>query len=235
MLINGMRSYFIISMNQRLIITVPVTIMLVISVVLATFLNSNSRIVFGQHPFTPGSTEQGNVTVTNNSNSSVTNHSISTMSKLNLINATGNIASLQNNATGKPTWLATGQWNMSMPTTTSSQRNPANPTIPMTFNTSFIMTKLDGTETHKHRISNFKLLSNPINNNLDSPSSVFIGTATITLKDGIHNGVPITIKILHHQSAVISIMPNPTNVDGHFGDTPLYGIVWTICHNRQCQ
>jgi hypothetical protein len=193
----NLQSYFI-TMNQRLIITVPVTIMLVISVVLVTFLNSNIRMVFGQHPFTPGSTEQGNGTVTNNSTSSVTNHSFSAMSKLNLINATGNIASLQNNATCKPTWLATGQWNMSMPTTTSSHRNPANPTTPMTFNTSFIMTKLDGTETHKHRISNFKLMSNPINNNLDSPSSVFIGTATITLKDGIHNGVPITIKILHH-------------------------------------
>jgi hypothetical protein len=189
---------------------------LISGVSLATFVGSNSKIVFAQIPFIDSSSQT-------NATTSTTKPDMSTTTELNLTNATGDIASLQNNATGKPTWLVIGKWNMSVPMTgsvvSSSQSNQTNAAM---FNASFQMIKLDGTEKHKHKISNFKLMSSPMNNNIKS--ATFIGAATITLKDGAHNGVPITIKILN--KGAISIMPDSAKVNGHFGNTPIYGIVW---------
>jgi hypothetical protein len=133
----------------------------------------------------------------------------------------GAIASLQNNSTSKPTWLVTGYWNMSIPVISGalSQSNQSN--VP-DFKASLTMIKLDGTERHTHTISDFRIISGPANKDIKSPT--FTGTATITLKDGPHNNVPIALRLLNN--GVISITPDPTKVSGHFGNTPLYGTVW---------
>jgi hypothetical protein len=203
-------------MYQNLVILVSITTVLISGFSLATFLGSDSKIVFAQIPFIASSSQT-------NATTSTSKAGMSTPAELNLTNATGDIASLQNNATGKPTWLVIGKWNMSIPMTGSSlPSSQSNHTDAAMFNASFQMIKLDGTEKHKHKISNFKLMSSPTNYNIKS--ATFIGAATITLKDGVHNGVPITIKILN--KGVISITPDSAKVNGHFGNTPIYGIVW---------
>jgi hypothetical protein len=42
------------------------------------------------------------------------------------------------------------------------------------------------------------------------------------LPEGPLVGVPTTIKL---SGEVISIFPDPSSVDGHFGDTPIYGAI----------
>jgi hypothetical protein len=132
--------------------------------------------------------------------------------KLNVTDATGSIASLQNDESGKPAWIVSGKWNM------KSNPSQVNQTI---FNASFGMVKTDGTSRHKHNITDFKLRGNPINNNM---SATFNGTTTITLKDGPHKDIPTSIKIM--DTGAISILVDATKTNKHFGNTPIYGNVW---------
>jgi hypothetical protein len=41
------------------------------------------------------------------------------------------------------------------------------------------------------------------------------------MKDGLVNDVPISIKALNNN--VISILTDPLKINGHFGNTPIYG------------
>jgi hypothetical protein len=144
--------------------------------------------------------------------------------------ASGTIASLQNNNDGKPAWIVSGLWrgsltNMSssgmMPSsgannTTTSQKNL--PTA--TFNAVFNMVMLNGSALHKHQISNFTLTSIYVPN---EKASVSNGTATITMKEGPVNDVPISIRTFDDN--VISIRVDPAKTMNHFGNTPIYGTV----------
>jgi hypothetical protein len=52
---------------------------------------------------------------------------------------------------------------------------------------------------------------------------VFNGTATITMKNGPVNGVPVSVRAM--DANVISIWIDPTKTDNHFGNTPIYGTI----------
>jgi hypothetical protein len=158
---------------------------------------------FAQLPFVqPSST---NATATNNTT--------------NITNGAGTISSIQNDETGKsPTWILSGRWNMMNMTTQPSLEGVSQ--TPQLFNASFAMVKLaDGTAKHRHNITDFKLNSASI---IKNKLSTFNGTATVTLKDGPHTDVPISIKLLG-KSGAISIWIDPTKVNNHFGNTPIYG------------
>jgi hypothetical protein len=146
--------------------------------------------------------------------------------------ARGTIASLQNDKDGKPTWLVAGLWRGSLTnmtsaagmmsssssnnTTTTSKSNL--PTA--TFNAVFSMVMLNGSALHKHQISNFTLtgMSMPSEN-----ISVYNGTATITMKEGPVNDVPISIRTLNNN--IVSIWVDPAKTMSHFGNTPIYGTI----------
>jgi hypothetical protein len=61
-------------------------------------------------------------------------------------------------------------------------------------------------------------MSNPSN-----AKSIFNGTATITLKDGPVDNVPVSIKRIDNN--VVSIWADPTRVNNHFGNTPIFGTI----------
>ena len=146
--------------------------------------------------------------------------------------ARGTIASLQNDKDGKPTWIVSGLWRGSLTnmtsgaammssssannTTTTSKTNL--PTA--TFNTVFDMVMLNGSALHKHQISNVTLtgMSMP-----DKKTVVYNGTATITMKEGPVNDVPMSIRTLNDN--VISIWLDPAKTMNHFGNTPIYGTI----------
>jgi hypothetical protein len=145
--------------------------------------------------------------------------------------ARGTIASIQNDKDGKPAWIVSGLWrgsltNMSSATammsssgannTTTSQKNlPA-----ATFNAVFNMVMLNGSALHKHQISNFMLTSMSMPNEKTNVSN---GTATITMKEGPVNDVPISIRTFDDN--VISIWVDPAKTMNHFGNTPIYGTI----------
>lgn len=144
--------------------------------------------------------------------------------------AFGTIASLQNDENGNPTWIVSGVWKGSISMDNKTQGNQSATTnataaaagsLPnATFYSKFNMVMTNGSAMHKHAIYNFKLLnmSNPSNT-----TSIFNGTATITLKDGPVDNVPVSIKRIDNN--VVSIWADPTRVNNHFGNTPIFGTI----------
>jgi hypothetical protein len=118
----------------------------------------------------------------------------------------GSLFGIQNDKTGNPTWLVGGVFRVDNVKTTPI------------FNATFYMMKLDGTATHTHTVSNFKLIGNP---NVNGNSTTFNGTSTITMMNSPLNNVPTSIKLFDDSAVRIWFDPSITN--NHFGNTPIYG------------
>src|SRR5918999_462386 len=152
--------------------------------------------------------------------------------------AFGTIASLQNDENGNPTWIVSGLWKgglsidnktqggeanqtTSPPTSTANATTAAKDSLPnATFNSKFNMVMTNGSAMHDHEIYNFELtkMSNPNNT-----TSVFNGTATIPMRQGPVENVPFSIKRIDNN--VISVWADPTMINNHFGNTPIFGTI----------
>ena len=147
----------------------------------------------------------------------------------------GTIASIQNDENGNPSWIVAGHWkanllnnqsqNSSQGNTTSSSPSASSGSV---FNTSFRMVKLDGTANHTHTITNFVLVNTSMPNNM---TRIFNGTSTASLKEGPATDIPTSIRIMGDK--VISIWLDPSKVNNHFGNTPIYGMVMDEHGDRQ--
>jgi glyoxylase-like metal-dependent hydrolase (beta-lactamase superfamily II) len=125
--------------------------------------------------------------------------------------AIGTISNLQLEE-GKPAWLTSGGWKLKA--TLAGEDNST-----ATFTATIRMVKPDGTAIHMHEFSDFALESwSEVNGTI-----TFNGTATITLRDGPSEGVPINITVLNGGAIQISI--DSAEVD-HFGSDPIYGVVY---------
>lgn len=144
--------------------------------------------------------------------------------------ASGTIASIQNGINGQPEWLLSGVWSGAVievdkdqllklnqiPSNTITDKD--NNTLAAMFQANFDMVMLNGSSLHTHNINEFTL--SQISNDNDK-SIVVNGTATISMKEGPVNDVPISIKVLDNN--VISIWIDPAKINDHFGNTPIYG------------
>ena len=125
----------------------------------------------------------------------------------------GALTSLQNNENITPTWIISGVFRM----------DNLNSTSPI-LNATFYMMKTDGTASHTHTISDFKLVGDPV---VNANTTIFNGTSTITMKDGPVNDVPISIRLM--DDSAVSIWVDPSKTDKHFGNTVIYGTQHLIC------
>jgi hypothetical protein len=150
--------------------------------------------------------------------------------------AFGTIASLQNDENGNPIWIVSGLWKGSLSMDNKTQGGESNRTTSTTanatavattgslpnatFNSKFNMVMTNGSALHDHEIYDFRLtdMSNPNNT-----TSVFNGTATITMRQGPVENVPVSIKRIDNN--VISIWADPTKIENHFGNTPIFGTI----------
>ena len=73
---------------------------------------------------------------------------------------------------------------------------------------------------HDHEIYDFTLSDISMPNN---STTVYNGTATITMRQGPVPNVPISIKTMDDNA--VSIWADPTKINNHFGDTPISGTV----------
>ena len=137
----------------------------------------------------------------------------------------GAIASIQNDDSGNPAWIVAGHWKTGLLNDLSSNASQAteNTTSPFAgspFNAQVEMVRLDGTAGHTHTITNF-ILANA--SRPDNMTTVFNGTSTASLREGPVTDIPTSIKIIGDK--VISILLDPSRIDNHYGNTPIYGIV----------
>jgi len=120
----------------------------------------------------------------------------------------GAIASIQNGKDGKPRWIVAGGWELKNIGSSAP-----------TFNATFNMVMLDGSAPHMHNITDFKIKGSPTTSDT---TTTYNGTATVTLKNGPASDVPISIKLMGPRA--MSLWIDPTKTEGHFGNTPIYGI-----------
>lgn len=176
------------------------------------------------HTVLAQSSSKGNAN-TSNSTSITTPQTTTSLNnavdKLNFTTAVGIMSSLQNDASGKPAWIVSGEWQMLL-FKSHIELKKVQPAL-ATFSTIMTMVHLNGTALHQHSMSDFKLTSANSSNTNHYSSVTFNGTATITMKDGPHLNVPISIKIMNGHT--VSLWIDPIRVQNHFGNTPIYGIV----------
>lgn len=131
--------------------------------------------------------------------------------------ASGTIASIQNDIAGKPAWISSGTWKLAL-TPSNSNSTTSSPVSEARFTAQFTMVLFNGTGSHKHSISDFRL-TNVAN---DGNVTTITGTVTMTMRDTPQKDIPITIKMMNHKTISISL---DTQVNSHLGNTPMYGVV----------
>ena len=133
--------------------------------------------------------------------------------------AFGTIASLQNDQNGNPTWIVSGHWKGSLSmgnktqggegnrTTSTTATTTANATAATTgslpnatFNSKFNMVMTNGSALHDHKIYDFTLTNISMPNN---STTVYNGTATITMRQGPVPDVPVSIKAMDNNAVSI--------------------------------
>jgi hypothetical protein len=127
----------------------------------------------------------------------------------------GNIASIQNDNEGKPAWLLSGHWKSNL--LNMSGNDQSNTSV---FSTSFEMVMLDGKNSHTHALTNFNLANKSTEQN---STQVLTGTSSVSLREGMAQDIPTTIKFIGDK--LVTIWVDPAKVDNHFGDTPIYGTI----------
>jgi hypothetical protein len=137
----------------------------------------------------------------------------------------GAISSIQNDERGKPAWIISGKWKSSLLNDQSSNASQGlgNSTSPFSrspFDAQIEMVRLNGTAGHTHTITNFVLTTKSQPNNM---TKAFNGTSTASMREGPATDIPTTIKITGDK--VLSVWLDPSRIDNHFGNTPIYGLV----------
>ena len=133
----------------------------------------------------------------------------------------GTIASLQNDENGNPTWIVSGHYKASLSMNNETQDGSATGSLPnATLNSKFNMVMTNGSAMHDHRIYDFTLTDMSMPNNF---TTVYNGTATITMRQGPVPDVPISITTMDNNA--VSIWADPTKINNHFGNTPIFGTI----------
>ena len=135
--------------------------------------------------------------------------------------AFGTIASLQNDENGNPTWIVSGLYKASLSMNNKTQGGAATGSLPnATVDSKFNMVMTNGSAMHDHELYDFTLTDMSMPNN---STTVFNGTATITMRQGPVPDVPVSIKAMENNA--VSIWVEPTKIQNHFGNTPIFGTI----------
>lgn len=131
--------------------------------------------------------------------------------------ASGSVASIQNDAAGKPAWISSGTWKLAL-TPSNSNSTISSPVSEAKFTAQFTMVQFNGTGSHKHSISDFRMTNISDNGNV----TTITGTVTMTMKDTPQKNIPITIQMMNHKTISVSL---DAQANAHLGNTPMYGVV----------
>jgi hypothetical protein len=132
-------------------------------------------------------------------------------------NATGTISSLvaSNSRTPDPQYVLAGNWNV-----LASNGNITD------FGANFTMVSVNGTDRHIHSITNFS--SNVVAPLiLDTHGTTFTGESDITTDGNVMwRAIQTTVTIARQDTIKISF--NHNNINNHFQNEPIYGVVFSI-------
>ncbi len=131
----------------------------------------------------------------------------------------GQIASVQLDVEGNPSWIQSGIWVMRV-LQAGDETSP--PRVQLVAR--FVMVMPDGNAMHGHNVYGFNVENYTVDE--ATATHTFEGTATVTMRDGPVSGVPVTVTILNN--AVLAMWIGPELTDSHFGTGPVYGVLSAI-------
>lgn len=134
----------------------------------------------------------------------------------------GMITGITNDADGNPAWLLGGHWQISYASNSSAIGGTTSGNV-SDFNAMFHMVMLNGSAMHSHELSNFTQ-TEEATFNTTANSTTYVGTSTITMREGPVNDVGTRITI---SDLVLRMELDPTMIDNHFGNSPIYGLAVT--------
>jgi hypothetical protein len=118
--------------------------------------------------------------------------------------------------------MVSGRWKL-----VESPSNDTSTTIEnLKFNANITMASIDGTNTHRHKLTDFKFSNMTFQNNtviIDGTISFASSGSNIVIPEGLLKQIPTSIKIMNLRT--ISIDMDNKTVKQHFGSTPIYGKV----------
>jgi hypothetical protein len=113
-------------------------------------------------------------------------------------------------ASSNDNWILSGHW--------MGYLNQSSPKDSV-FHSMFNMVMTNGSAPHIHKIGN----ATDISVTKEGNNTVIEGNVSITMKDGPISNIPTTITIANNNS--ITILPNPSKVNNHFGNATINGLV----------
>lgn len=142
----------------------------------------------------------------------------------------GTISSIQNDENGDPAWVLSGHWkgNLMSNNQTLVEGRGNESFGGGSFNTQFEMVRLNGSTGHTHTITNF-VGSNY--SQINNSTVMFNGTTTASMREGPVTDIPSSITITGDK--VISIWLDPSKINNHYGNTPIYGLVMNDSEDRR--
>ncbi|GEM_PF-962927 len=142
-----------------------------------------------------------------------------------IMNLKGNIISLQNNDSGVPEWILSGKWQIGAKTDNNTSTN-ATGQPEIKFSSTITMASIDGTRTHKHRLTDFKLLNMLFQNRtatINGTISLVTSEDDFGIIDKRLENVPVGVTVMNVNTVMIDMDKN--SVKQHFGNFPIYGKV----------
>ena len=142
----------------------------------------------------------------------------------------GTISSIQNDENGDPAWVLSGHWkgNLMSNNQTLVEGRGNESFGAGSFNTQFEMVRLNGSAGHTHTITNF-VGSNY--SQINNSTVMFNGTTTASMREGPVTDIPSSITITGDK--VISIWLDPSEINNHYGNTPIYGLIMNDSEDRR--
>ena len=142
----------------------------------------------------------------------------------------GTISSIQNDENGDPAWVLSGHWKGNLMTNNQTLvEGRGNESFGGgSFNSQLEMVRLDGSAGHTHTITNF-VASNY--SQINNSTMMFNGTTTASMREGPVTDIPSSITITGDK--VISIWLDPSKINNHYGNTPIYGLVMNDSEDRR--
>lgn len=132
----------------------------------------------------------------------------------------GMITGITNDAEGNPAWLLAGHWMMGDASNSTSMTGDTTSSNISDFSAMFHMVMLNGSAEHTHELSNFTE-TEEASMNVTSNATTYVGTSTITMREGPVSDVGTTITV---SGPVVKIELDPMMIDDHFGGAPIYGM-----------
>jgi hypothetical protein len=145
---------------------------------------------------------------------SVTNSTVETVTPQ--VRESGPIVSLQFSGDGSPLWIVSGRWRIDVNYDTTG-------VIPLSIrnlNVSLVIVSIDGSTTHRYKLSDLK--QNSLSYDNVTNTSNLNGTLKLALEGKSIDNVDTSFKFINRKILIISLDSSKTK--SYLGETPIYGV-----------